>query len=496
MHDGNSSPAACCYALENDTWIDMAGSQWGAPNVSFEVADSPALTDLVLKPILSDGYYKAENGYKFGGQIFNFGTETIKSFDLQIAIGDTQPVVTTYKDLNLAPGENFDFILDEYASASTGHQPLSVEVLNVNGADDSDPADNRYEANLFFYPSDMERAFLLEGFTGQECSNCPPAHVNFEQFLAGIQGDPVIEVMHHSGYKPDYFSMDADYDYTFFYGVSNTYAPAMMFNRTQFPSVSTYPAMGVSVVDLQRCYDILSATQPYASMELTSTFDPATRAVTVKLNTLTHNDMPTTNNVINVMLVQDGITHYQSNGGGAYVHNAVFRGVLTGNSWGKLLPSASSKAGGGASWEYEFTLPEAIFSDYWANELDTEEKRKPYTITAVPENMRIVAYIGSLGGNDVNNHQIYNAIEVKLGESHVQSGMISGIETVATDPQHPDVKIGVLNGAIVIEGEYDAAEAYNLQGARVPLGSPLAGGIYMVKCVSEGKSIVKKILVK
>lgn len=497
MHDGNDVPKGCCYVLDNKEWVELENGAWGCPNVRFDVQDAPALTDIILKPVTTDRYFKADQGYKFNGQLFNFGSEIVRSFDLDIAIGDNPPVTKTYRDLEIAPSGNFNYILDEYTSALAGHLPLKIEVNNINGGSDNDPADNGFESELYFYPSDMERAFILEGFTGQQCGNCPAAHVTFENFLKSVEGDRVIEVMHHSGYSPDIFSMDADYDYTFFYGVSNTYAPAMMFNRYHFPVLGSFPVVGVNSTDIYYCYNTLLNTQPYVSLGLSSSFDPDTRSVTLKVKALTHNDLPSDNNVLNVILLQDGLQGYQSGAGSLYVHNAVFRGTLTGNSWGKLLPAASTKAGGEVVWEHSFVLPDAIFSDYWASSMTTEKERKPYTHAAVPENMRLVAYIGSLGGDDPNNHQIYNAVEVKLGESHDQRGFASGVDNIICGENNAnDILIKEVNRKIIIDGEYESASIFNLRGGMVGMDSILEEGIYIVKVVSSGKVTVKKLMVR
>lgn len=493
MHDGNTVIPATCYALSGSQWVDVASLGFGSANIRFNLEGAPAMTDAIIKPIDTARYYKADTPYSFAGQIYNFGTEKITSFDLKVSIGDNPPVTKHYDGMEIAPASNFDFTLDPYTSSSQGLLPLSLEIANVNGDADFDSADNAFNGDICFYPALMERVALIEGFTGQECSNCPAGHMETHNWLENIPADSVILVMHHSGYKPDYFSMDADYDYTFFFGKTSTYAPANMMNRTLFPAISTYPTWGPSTKTFQRAYDIVMATQPYVSLSLESTYDPATREVKINFTSLAHNDLPAPNNIFNIMLVQDGLTGSQSGGGSNYVHNDVFRGTLTGGSWGKLLPKKATVTGGEYHWEYTFTLPEEIFSDYWATTQMTDVIRKRYTHAVVPENMKLVAYVGALGGDDLAGHTVYNAVQVKLGSSHEQGG-ISGIENVTA----PDsgISIYVAGSRVVVEGEYDSLELYNLRGLSINPDSTLAPGFYIARVV-KGRSItVKKLIVK
>lgn len=495
MHDGTEAPTGYCYAYDGTNWVDIAGNQWGCPNIKFTIADAPTLTDMMLRPIDTNGYYKADSPYKFTGTLFNFGNETVNSFDLSITIGDNATIVKEFTGLSIAPTESFIYELDEYTSEAIGQLPLKLSVDNVNGATDSDISDNTFQDNLYFYPADMERTILLEGFTGQECSNCPSGHSIINNFIAANPDINFIEVMHHAGYQPDFFTMAASAEYTYLYGAGNTYAPAMMINRTLFPSIANAPIMNTSSLYLKRACEILDNTQPYISLSLDTDFNPETRELKVTVKTFTHNDLPYNNNVIQVFLVQDGIEHYQTGGGSNYIHNAALRGTLTDNAWGKLLPASVAQAGKELTREYTYTIPNQIFSDFWANRTTTPEY---YTLDAIPENMKVVAFVEALGGENLGNYFVYNTVEAKLGESHEQAGFgkgnSSGIEASEITPA--TIGISVVNGRVIVDGEHDSLAVYSLQGRSINPASTLAPGIYIVNVVANGQNTTKKISVR
>lgn len=169
--DFSTDMRGTCFALSGDTWIDIYGMGFGCVNVKAVLADDVNFTDLALKPLSADGYYKEGTAYSYSGQLLNFGSETVNSFDMTITMGGGNPQKYSFKDTGIAAGSSYDFTLPEYTASASGMQTFRVEVTNINGADDADMSDNAYAQDLFFYPASMERCLLLEGFTGQDCSN-------------------------------------------------------------------------------------------------------------------------------------------------------------------------------------------------------------------------------------------------------------------------------------------------------------------------------------
>lgn len=498
--DYTADTKGCSYAYVDGTWTDMYGMQAGNINVRAVVEDVPEITDVMVKTLNIDGYYKAGTAYTFSTQLYNFGTTTINNFDVTLKVGNAEPQTVSYTDVSIGSGDVFDITLPEYSATEDGDLTISIEAVNLNGGNDDETSDNTVTSTTFFYPEDMERNLLLEGFTGQACAQCPGGHRYINNFLESTEY-PIVEIMHHSGYNPDIFTMDEDYDYTFFYGSASTYAPAFMMNRTTFQQLGkAVPVISAnsSTVSSDLTYSARYAwnSQPYVSLKLETTYDETTREVSVKATAVGHTDLPQGQSIINVVLIQDGIEAYQASGGDNYEHANVFRGTLTGNAWGKILPD-DFKRGSVAEWEDKFTLPEAIFSSFYENEGYLEQlgyTAEQVTITTVPEDMYVVAYVGGYDASNVNGHNIYNCVKVKLGESHEQKG-VTAIAPVALAKGN-EAKVRVNGRTISVEGEYDSCHIYNVSGQEVPAGNVPGAGLYVVRVENGGQTTVKKVLVK
>jgi len=498
--DYSTDTKGCSYVYKDGAWVDMYGLGCGNANVMAVVENVPELTDAMVKDVSTSGYYTAGTAYSYGTQLFNFGTTEINSFDVVLRIGG-ETTTSNYAGLSIPPHSVYDIDIPPYSASSVGDVDISVEVANINGGSDATAADNVTSGTIFFYPAGMERNLLLEGFTGQECPNCPAGHRTINAFLASTD-KPVVEVMHHSGYQPDRFSMDEDYDYTMFFGGSGTFAPAFMMNRTLFPLIQ--PQSGVPVPAMNTVANYLTYTadeawnaQPYVSLKLESTYNPATREVNVKAMAYGHNDMPSEINVMNVMLVQDRLVGEQSGQGSGYIHDNVYRGSLMGNAWGKQLPDGFGK-GGITEWNHTFTLPAAIYSDFWTDamiaQMDKKYTKEELEIPTVPENMYIVAYVAAYKQDDFNGHNVYNCVKVKLGESHEQKGFATGIS--APDADGVSAKVRVSGRSITVEGECDSYAVFDMSGRKVSADRLPGSGVYIVKVMAGGKSTASKVVVR
>lgn len=417
------------FVLTNDTWTDTKGMGFGSVNVKAIIGDDVNMTDLLVKTFQLDGYYKANTSYKFSTEMLNFGTTNINSFDVEICMDNATPVKTHYADQNMAPGSTKQIMLPAYQAIADGEGRVTVKVTNINGVSDADMSDNEQNAVVYFYPSNMERGYLIEEFTSQKCVNCPNGQATLNNALSR-RSETFVKVLHHSGYQPDAFSMAVDYDYVMFYGSGGTFAPAMMVNRTTCPSAASVPVMNVGAELLTEAMNFVTNQQPYASLKLATNYDEATRELKVAFSLYCHRDMPEGINVINVLLTQDGIVAQQTGGDETYVHHNACRGSIMGNAFGGELPSGT-KAGESYTWETIYTLPESIYSDYW------EGRKQPsydVDLPVVVENMRLVGYVAHYDANDINAHNVYNVVETKIGETVTQNSFATDISTVTVAP--------------------------------------------------------------
>lgn len=442
----------CSFALDGNHWVDLYGTGMGSPNLYLNLAGNATFTDAMLAEIdCTDNYYLVGQQYEHKTHIFNFGTEAIHSIDVTMQIGDEKQHFA-YEGLDIPQFGLYEFSLPTLSSTVTGSTAIEVSIA-VNDATETCIADNAFGSSAFFYPANMERALFVEEFTGMTCSNCPGGqrtlHAALEQ-----HGQPYVQIMHHAGYAADLYSSDADFDYTMYYGSTSTYAPAAMINRVVNPAVSAVPVMNVGNSFILPTLEYASSRPPYVSLGLHSDYDASTRQVQVTFDILAHDDLPGAS-LINVFLIQDGITGYQANGGNDYEHNGLLRQVLTGNSWGLLLPDEFGRDQH-QQWTTSFTLPEAIMSDFWTPSLLAQAgyTEELVTFATDPANMRIVAYVAHYNATDINDNAVYNCIEVPLVDGHYTQAALAtpeALEVIGDDRTQAATGIYSLNGQRLTE---------------------------------------------
>lgn len=514
VSDGTFDISGCNFAYKDGEWVDTYGLNKGNAYITVNVDGAPDYGDAVMGGISLSGYYKVGTNNDLSARFLNAGTATINSFD---AIVTVNGVATTqhFDGVNIAPRTNYSFKLNNLNSSEVGSKEVKIEIANVNG--ESDPSDNVMAGDMFFYPANMERSILVEGFTSQECTGCPSGHVVLNGAIktARDNGISIVEASHHAGYYPDIFTMSEDAAYTFYYGTRN-FAPAVMANRSADPAVSAVPVNDVSSYNALELISHASQSRPYASLNLETQWDESTRQLKVKLDIDPHEDFPTDDMLFNVFLVQDGIQAYQATGGSNYIHDRVFRGTLTNNSWGIAIKNL--KAGEMTTWEQTITIPEKIHSSFWTDDMIKNFKDKDdndvymyyyesgsmkatcdieqSNIEVVPENMSVVAYVAEYDNKDNTKNVVFNSCEAKFGGSYKQAafGTTSGIENV--EEKKNDASIYVENGKVRVMGDYDKMMVYSLSGTRLNADANLAKGTYIVKVVSGGKQSTKKIMIR
>ena len=229
------------FAIVNDTWTDLNGKGRGMANLKAVVDEMPEYADVLMKSARFSDYYLAGEQYTLLGEVFNAGTETITSLDVEVTSDQVQTL--QLNNLELLPGKTLEITLPDVTAENAGATDLAMKIVKVNGKEDADMTDNGYAEHVFFYPQNMERSMLVESFTGQKCSNCPAGHTTLKRVLEEIP-QQTVEVTHHAGYFPDNFTMNEDLQYTLFYGTSSTYAPAFILNR--YPN-AYHPLLGCTV---------------------------------------------------------------------------------------------------------------------------------------------------------------------------------------------------------------------------------------------------------
>ena len=483
----------CCFAYDEGKWMDVYGRGVGAVNVRATINDAPAFNDVMMKNIPITAYYRSGETYQVNGTILNIGSNTVTNMTVDIQVGSQPAQHMALTNLNILPGSTYSINVPLSSTEGNCSLPVSIEVSQVNSADgDADITDNKVSDVAYFYPADMERNILIENFTSQTCSNCPSGHSTLHRVLEESGMKNLIQVSHHAGYEADRFTMKEDGEYCWFYGVGTTFAPAVMFNRLTNTAVSSAPIVNTVQSDIEHNLEYANLQQPYVSLSMETTYNEATREVTLDMGIYTHTTTPSAENILNVFLVQDSIKSYQVLGGSDYVHNSVFRGTLTGGAWGLLV---DLKPGEVVHYKTQYTLPEQIRSTYWAEGTEAPELNGSNIVPTVLKDMRLVGYVAAYSNSDYNACQVYNSVEARLGENSVQKGYTSGIDTPAAQTQQAH-KVYAQDGIIKVSGQYDNYRVYNMAGAQMPGARTNGAGIYMVRVQQGQQAKTYKVCVK
>ena len=422
--------AGTSWALVNDQWTDISKEGNGAPNIKFMVANAPSFCDLIVKPISFDSYITQGVGKDFVGQIYNYGTETISSFDIHCQVGEEDPVTYSFSNVSLPSGATYDFSMKEFVAQTAGDFTFNFSVSNVNGQDaDIDLSDNKSSKDAYIYPNGFEKKILFEMFTGQSCGNCPSGHTVIAGAIKGKE-DQFVKVAHHSGYYPDLFTMAEDLEYTWFYG-SGSYAPACMANRQAEVGSTTPVVESQSRIQVLNAITLAEEQEPFVKIDLNHDFNATTGKCFLKvdIHVLT---IPTniTRTTLNVWLTQNGMISSQTGGGSNYVHDHVFRGSLTG-IWGEEIKLVKGET---ITKVYEYDLPEKIVSSY--------EGKAAWPTDA--SKMEWVVFVSNLS-NSVIDCGVYNCNSIALSQT------TSDIESNGFAQEVVSTQIFDLNGKQIAE---------------------------------------------
>lgn len=476
----------CSWVYQDGEWVDVSNKGLGVANIRMIAEDVPSSTDIIIKPVHVSGYYKQGQRYSFSGQLFNFGTETIRSFVLECSIGDAEPIVYKVDDVQLKTGSTYDFTLPEIEASFTGKLPFTISVNSINGGEDADTSDNLSHTEAFFYPSDVEKKILVETFTGQTCGNCPAGHVALEKAIQGMQDEFVI-VSHHAGYNPDVFTTEEDVQYTWLYNSSSLYAPACTFNRMPYEDgLSSVVFITSDTRNLNAAIAKTRNLPPYVGIELGNNFDEQIRRGELNVKVHTYELPSHRPHRLNVFLIQDNIEGYQSGAGSNYNHTHVFRDALSA-TWGDEI---ELNEGTSVSKQYAYQIPDAIESTYYS-----ASGQQAQYVDAVLENLKLVVFVSDVSDNALECF-VYNAAEIEVTKQ-----VNVGID--ATEALQNSYKLRLCGNKLYADGVFRRVSLYQTAGNCVvdtddmSHGIALSPGVYVVRGITaSGEVISDKILVK
>lgn len=376
-------------------------------------------------------------------------------------------------------------------------QTVEVTVADADCREDENMADNTASCTTNVYKEGAEfsepRGILLEQFTTEYCSNCPSGHEIVESVISDYDAD-IIRVAHHTGFYTDNYTISYSNQITpFFFNLGGgTFAPAVMLGRKCYPEIpnpntadylSPGPAFGIAAEYLQYAFDDQVSMPNLISINLETEYDQANNVLNIKVygQSKLPLDNPTFDNpTVNVFITEDGLPEVNQAGWygpGEWVHDHVLREVLTGVS-GQSLEI-------GEDGSYEYSVSWNVKDEITGTDATTEVH---------PENINVVAFIGNFNTSDPNDCEVFNAaIEEKV--------LSSGISGAA---ELDGVKVYANGGEVVIDGSFDGAMVYTVDGVLVQsLGEGdgmttvqgLNAGVYVVKVNAGGNSSVAKVVV-
>lgn len=214
--------------------------------------------------------------------------------------------------------------------------------------------DKRFE---YVKPAAVNRAVLIEDFTGQNCVYCPNGTEVIDGLIQQYGEDHIIAVGMHSGplgFKGSsrYVGLKTEIADTYYNAWGITSQPTAAINRSIV--LSDYTKWGAAVAqELQKTAKL--------SLNITNSYDAATRKLTV--NVEAYGTDGNTDGKLTVWLLEDGVKAYQKDERGYnydYIHNHVFRANVTADAWGEPV---SVKEGVKTEKQFSYTLPEGWNAD-------------------------------------------------------------------------------------------------------------------------------------
>lgn len=420
------------YAAAGETvkWKHLADENYG--NICIKaVLQGVSLTryDLSVDGITTRDFVKPGVPFDATVAVRNLAAETVKELTLTYQIGDAAPQTKTFST-DIANNQTDYFTLEDLVIEKEGDYNMKVTVSNPNGEQDEFADNDSRTITLHCSAQLVTRKLLVEQFTTARCVNCPAGHERIEEALGG--DNRIIYVAHHAGYGTDKFTLSQSSAYLSLYNSENTYAPAIMYDRTclygEGASDRGTPVTGVgSPAEIRHLADVRLNEPAVVTLDVDYAIADGKVNVTVNGESLINLSEAR----LNVYLTESKLISSQVGAENAleYEHNHVLRSVLT-STWGNSIEATDGK-----------------FSETLSVDINPEW---------VLGNMEVVAFVTHMNFSDPCDCAVYNATSKVIEASDAIS-----LQTVSK--QYP---------------------AYNLAGQKVSAD-------YKGIVIKNGKKIIK-----
>ena len=392
----NAKYVAIRYTAQNQYYTGIDDIQF------YEVPTAPEIElTRVDAPLMAGN----DAPFTLTGNIVNHSSTPITSFEVSYTVADNT-VTDTITGVNFLYNDVSTFTIPTSIHITTpGSYTISVTVSDPNGVQDN-MTDNTLSVSVEIYESTtaIPRKVLMEHFSTANCPNCYDGHQNIDAAIEGYE-DNVIWITHHTGYYSDQLTITSSTSFeVFFNDGGNTYAPAVMLDRTYFGEQEFTHALGTPPGPVFYPYSDLNdglaaalSIPAHISLEFSDmSYDAATRHLSVTVSGNVVQALDASDPRLNVWLMEDGLIADGSTQPGhgptqayapeGFTHDHVIRELLNTNTWGdgNIIPAT---AGASYSQTYTLTVPDQYIDSH----------------------CYLVAFVSEGNHSNVNNCRVYNA---------------------------------------------------------------------------------------
>ncbi len=464
------------YVANGDTesaiWGNFGkyGDQFGNACIRIRVEgetlpkDLVNVTDFVLPP-----YAKINETFSAGVKVSNVGSNQIEKFELEYQLGTANPQTTIVKPTSpLGISEKTTVELPGLMYWQEDYQcPLKVRVISVNGNEVADP--QWVSTPMIISDNVSPRACVIEEGTGTWCGWCVRGYVGMEYMKEEYGSkDDYIGIAVHSG--------DAM--------AASSYSSFINSYFTGFPSA-------------------------VANREIA--FDPSKDSCIDVYNRITSQVIPINVEVINIQPAGDDSYDVDVRTTFMQGYNDINYGFAIALTEDNVGPYDQSNyyAGGSSGAMGGFESKGSKVSLYY-NDVARRIYNWQGATGSIPKTVNagdVYTYTRNVATSDLTDpdKSRINVLLIDKDSNKIITGCkfnfsdIQGVDKVA-DGNAP-IEITAGNGMVFVEGNYDSAEVYALDGTlRASAANEgtiaVAPGMYIVKVMANGVRTVAKVIVK
>ena len=200
--------------------------------------------------------------------ICNMSAEPLRSATLTLSDGETSndyaiDLSTTPLPAHQAMAMDYEFAAGEKTGAAVTYT-LTVAQVNGKEATKTKPCTKQ----MYVAGDAFERIPLVEEFTSQRCQNCPFMAYFLDEAMEQWknEGHQVVYVTHHTGFAEDTFTSSVDREMLYLFGTSNTFNPAVMYDRRVFSGDISPVHSAKNVAESDQYYDAISTVASVPGM--------------------------------------------------------------------------------------------------------------------------------------------------------------------------------------------------------------------------------------